>query len=255
MSPKPNDAPAGADVRARGDKLGDRQRIIAGGLGALVPVVLSLIVVDLETLRLEFTLLSVLSYALRAAGLFFLGALVGWAHKKEHDAFKVLQLGMAAPALLTTLINANRVSVPQTPQTAPTQASTLWFPGVIQSAYAQPPTPTAAATPQTPTIRQYKYPAETPAQQIKRGLFGVTAKNVWYVVVASHLKAQDAETEAAQVRAKGFVAQVYAPYGTNPYYSVIIGANLTQSDAQKLRTQAIQAGLPKDTYLWTFPQK
>lgn len=92
-------------------------------------------------------------------------------------------------------------------------------------------------------------------QQVYRGLFGATPKNVWFVISGSHPTREAAEKHAAEIRGKGFPAEVYAPYGNNPYYAVVIGSQMTLSEARQLRLKAIRSGLPKDTYLWTFPQR
>lgn len=69
-------------------------------------------------------------------------------------------------------------------------------------------------------------------------------------------KFEDAEKQAKQISEKwqGFEGEVYAPYGEDPYYAVVIGANLTYQEARQLRQRAIAAGFSKDTYLWTFPK-
>ena len=53
---------------------------------------------------------------------------------------------------------------------------------------------------------------------------------------------------------EGLTAEIFDPYGENPYYAVVIGANLGYKEAQKIRQDAIKAGFSKDTYLWTFPK-
>jgi hypothetical protein len=59
---------------------------------------------------------------------------------------------------------------------------------------------------------------------------------------------------ANEIRKRGFSADVYAPYAENKYYAVVIGAQLTLSQARQIRQDARLKGLPDDTYLWTFPQ-
>ncbi len=79
---------------------------------------------------------------------------------------------------------------------------------------------------------------------------------MWFVIAGSHIKLGDAQRQAQQINRKwpDFSGEVYAPYGGNPHYAVVIGANLTYEEAQKLLQRAIAAGLSKDTYLWTFPK-
>ena len=104
-------------------------------------------------------------------------------------------------------------------------------------------------------LKQFSMPKETSSQQIARGLFGSVAKNVWFVIAGSHPTKEAADRQADGIRRRGFSADVYAPYGGNQFYAVVIGAQLSLSQAQQLQTRAIASGLPKDMYLWTFAQR
>lgn len=213
------------------------------GLGGIAPVLLSLVVIDLQTLLLDLTLLAVLSYLIKVLALFAIGGLVGWLNKTESDAVKLFQLGIAAPALITAAINGGRITLPEK-ATEPSVSSSI---SIVSQTYAQP---TLAQE-----VKQFSLPQETPRQQIYRGLFGATPKNVWFVISSSHPTQEAAEKQAADCRKKGFSADIYAPYGSNPNYAVVIGSQITLSEARQLRLKAIKSGLPQDTYLWTFPQQ
>lgn len=223
-------------------KAGGRQRFMVAGLGGITPVLLSLIVIDLQTILLNVTALAVASYVIRVLALFAVGGLVGWLNRNEVDPVKLFQLGIAAPALITAGINGGRITLPDTP-TQPA-SHTSW--SVVSEAYAQ--------NPPAGDVKQFSLPNETATQQIYRGLFGRVARNVWFVIAGSHVTKQAAERQAQEIRRRGFSADVYAPYGGNPHYAVVIGAQMTRSKAQQLQQKAIASGLPKDTYLWTFPQ-
>ena len=203
----------------------------------------------LETLLLALTPIALISYLIRVVILFAVGGFVAILNRGEDDPFKVFQLGIAAPALITAFINGNNVTILKTPANPHAAISTIRFSAeytsLIPSTYAQ--------ASEQKEIKKFSLPKETAIQQFYRGILGSTPKNVWFVIAGSHLKEEDAERQAQQLRAKGFSADVYAPYGGNPYYAVVIGAQLTLSEAQQLRLRAINAGLPKDTYLWTFP--
>ncbi|UCH03099.1 MAG: SPOR domain-containing protein [Candidatus Bathyarchaeota archaeon] len=223
-----------------------RKKIIIGGLGALTPVIMNLLVVDFQVLLLKITFWATLGYVIRIIILFYLGGLVAFLHKDENTPFKIFELGIVAPALITALLNAANIETPKLPAEAGGNPS-----GSIIStplAYGQT---TPKEEPKT-----FSLPEETRTQQIWRGLTGSSPKNVWYVIVGSHLKLEDAERQVQQIaqEKKGFRAEVYAPYGENPYHAVVIGANLTHKQAQQLQQRAIAAGFPKDTYLWTFPK-
>lgn len=93
---------------------------------------------------------------------------------------------------------------------------------------------------------------ESPTQKFLRGFLGLQSKNVWFVIAGSHLREDDAQVQAKEIRSIGFEANVYEPSEGKKYYSVVIGSFLEYSDAKQLRQKAIEAGLPKSTYLWTF---
>lgn len=225
--------------------LSDRQRFLFAGVGGIMPTLLNLIVIDLETLLLSVTALSIASYLIRVLALFAIGGVVGWLNRSERDPIKLFQLGIAAPALITAAMNGGRVSLPEAPPPANQQVS--WH--ILSQAYAQ--------TNSSDTLKRFTMPQETSAQQFYRGFFGALPKNVWFVIAGSHTSQEAAEKQIRQIHDnyRNFTAEVYAPYGNNPYYAVVIGAQLTIQDAKRLQQQAISAGFPKDTYLWTFPQR
>ena len=82
-----------------------------------------------------------------------------------------------------------------------------------------------------------------------------SAGQVWHVIAGSYINPQNATSAALQINKifPDFHADVYAPYGGNPNYAVVIGANLTQSDASALTDKAIKAGLPSGAYYKTLP--
>lgn len=228
--------------------LSARNRFLIGGMGGIAPVVVNLVVIDLETLLLSVTLLVVISYLIRVVVLFVIGGFVTLLNK-ERDPFKIFQLGIAAPALITAFLNGNQVSASRqahlprvTPAVMLSTSDSLFVP----LAYAQ--------TPGQPPRKQFALPNETAAQQISRGLFGTVQKNVWFVIAGSQRQVEDAERQAQHIREIGFSAEVYEPYGGNASYAIVIGAGLSRAEAQQLRDKAIKAGLAQDTYLWTFPE-
>jgi hypothetical protein len=216
-----------------------RQKVFIGGLGALTPIIASLLVVDLRVLSVDITAAAVIAYLVRVILLFYLGGIVAFLHRDENNAVKLFELGIAAPALITGMIAGVQRDIPKNPK-----SSSAW----IQTVHAQSP---AAVT--VGPFKKFTYPAESLGEQIQRGLFGKMSERVCFVIAGSYLKLEAAGTFAEKYKKKGFDAEVYEPYGDNPYYAVVIGSNLTRKDAMKLRQRAINSGLPKDTYLWSFP--
>jgi hypothetical protein len=231
--------------------LSNVERFVVAGIGGLAPVLLNLFVIDLDTLLLGVTPLAVVSAAIRSLALFGVGGFVGWLHKKETDRVKLFQFGIAAPALIIAFMNGNQIAVPRVGTSAPSKVAATFLLDVVASANAQ----SASLGVQNAGIKQFSYPKESPTQQVLRGAFGVISKRLWFVICGSYPDAAQAQQSAQTVRARGFNADVYAPYGDTKYYAVVIGANLSFEDAQELKTKAIKSGLSTDTYLWTFPDQ
>lgn len=223
-----------------------RKKIFIGGLGALTPILMNLLVVDFRALQVNITTFSVIGYILRVVILFYLGGLVAFLHKDEKSPVKLFQLGITAPALITALLNAGNVEVPKAAAEGPGTPVSIGM--LISSAYAE--------TSQPLEIRKFSHSEESQTQQLFRGLTGSTPQKVWFVIESSYLKLEEAKAEAEKITKSntGFNGSVYAPYGSNRLYSVVIGSNLTQDEAQQLRQRAIAAGLSRDTHLWTFPR-
>ena len=85
------------------------RRGLLGGVGALLPVSVSLLAVDLPKTFEQTSVLVLLGWVLKAGVLFFLGALVAGLHRDERSPIKLLELGVVAPALITTLVNGAQV--------------------------------------------------------------------------------------------------------------------------------------------------
>jgi len=222
------------------------QKILFGGLGALTPVVMNLLVVDLNVLFLNLTLVAGLAYLTRVAILFALGGLVAFLHKDEKSPLKLIQLGIAAPALITGFLNGGQITVPKAPAHSDAKViSSLEF---IPSAYAQ--------INQEQRTKTFSLPKESVIEQFQRGFTGSVPKRVWFVIVGSYSSRENAEKAAKKIEAefgsKGFKPEVYAPFSGNPNWKVVIGSNLTAEEAEPLRQRAVTAGLPKDIYVWTF---
>jgi SPOR domain len=226
--------------------MSNSKRFLISGVGASVPLLVNLTVLDLRTLYLGVTVFVLAGYAVRQLALFSIGGLVGLFNKEE-DPLKLFQLGIAAPALISAMINANQVRVPNAAvspaATASSSNSSIPFGGSVALAQELP----------KQELKTFSLPQGTISEEWSRGLFGSIPTNVWYVIAGSFLNKENAEKRALEVRQKGFPAEVYAPYSNSKVFTVVIGAQLTRSDATTLRTKAIRAGLPEVPYLWTFP--
>ena len=228
------------------------KKIFIGGLGALTPIIINLLVIDLTVLFINLTILAVFGYLIRVVVLFYLGGLVAYLHKDEKSPFRIFELGIIAPALLTALINANNVEVPNVAHAATgTKTSYNIF---ISSVYAQTD---SVNDKQQEQLETFSMPDESFLQQVGRGLLGIKPKNVWFVVAGSFLSLNDAKKQMQKINAmkKNYRAKIFNPYGRDPHYRVVIGANLILKRAQLIQKKAIAEGISNGATIWTFPEK
>jgi len=230
---------------AKKNCLDTKTRIAIGAIGGISPIIISLLVVDIVQLFNETGLMDGIGLGIRFFVLIFIGGMVGYLHNQEEEPFKLFQLGIAAPALLTTAINGNSIAN-QTLMKEHSAASEYHF--FIKSAHA--------ADTNYKNLSDFKDPQINNAQLFLRGLIGTklfSDKEDWYVIIGSHKNIKNAKAQVASVKAKKYKAKIYEPTSGSKYYSVVIGANLDLERAEKLKAQAIKHGLAKDTFI--MPRK
>jgi hypothetical protein len=148
------------------EELGLSKRLFIGCLGALAPILVNLYVVDLQTTLTNLLPLKALSYAVRVLAL----CVIVYLNSDEVLPAKLFQLGIMAPAMLTSMLNGAAIAnkTPSNPTTTP-PAHSSWL--LIPEASAQP----AAAPQVAPTVRDCTKPQDpTVSQQILKGLVGIT---------------------------------------------------------------------------------
>jgi hypothetical protein len=218
------------------------QKLILGAVGAVTPLALNLLVVDQLTLA-NLTFLTFIGYTIRVLVLLGLGSLIVYLNIDESNRVRVFQLGLAAPALITALLNgANQRSLLQSQQFVTPPTAGIF----VATVHAQ----------ETERPRQFVIPKESQGEQVWRGLTGSRSDRVWFVIAKREETKEAAELSAAYVNGtfKGFHAVVFEPYQGRGSWSVVIGAGLTRADAMTLRHKAVQAGMA-DADLWTPPDE
>jgi hypothetical protein len=213
-----------------------------GGLGALTPILINFLALDHEVVFSHLKPFAVLGYALRVVILFYLGGVVAFLHKNEKSELRFFELGIIAPAILIAMINAGQANPKNALPSPPT--------GIVFDLF-----PTAYAQADEKKVKDFSPPSETLGEQFWRGLTGARSARLWFVIAGSHLKIEDAEKQAQRINDGygNFHAEVYDRYRENPYYAVVIGYNLSYKEAASLKQKAVEAGLPRDTYLWKYP--
>ena len=90
-----------------------RKRFLLGGGGALMPVLVSILAVDVGAQLIagqSYSAAEILGTAIRYTVLFIIGGFVAYLHVDEEKPFKLFELGIAAPALITSLVTANGIA-------------------------------------------------------------------------------------------------------------------------------------------------
>lgn len=231
-----------------------RQKVALGGAGALTPIILNLLVVDATRSLRELTLLVVAGYLLKVISLFYLGGMTAALHRQEQDPLRVFELGIVAPALLTTFINGSRAEKhneqPPNPA-AVAQALTWLLPSDLIAA--------EVGGQQVYSFRQA--PPETIAQQFLRGLVGQASRGPWFVCLRPmELGLADANRLADDLRRRLRVsARVYnadgGPSGRpggGTAYTVVIADWTTEDAARAIGQQAREHGVA-NVFEWMRP--
>ena len=136
-----------------------RQKMILGAVGAVTPLALNLLVVDQLTL-VNLTLLACVGYTIRLLVLVGLGSLIVYLNIDEANRMRIFQLGVAAPALVTALLNgANQRALLQNQQFVTPQTASI-FVATLQAQEKSAP------------AREFTIPKETQGEQVWRGLTG-----------------------------------------------------------------------------------
>lgn len=221
-----------------------KKKIMIGGLGALTPIILNLLAVDYKLIFINITLAVFLGYAVKVIILFYLGGLVAYLHKNENSPVKIFELGIVAPALVTTLLNSANIRVNQP---VPKEHTRL----------LQVP-PVMAQTNIQKSINTFQKPQESVIQQFWRGLTGIKAepKYIWHVITEKEKNKNKAVLKAEKITKKdnGFKAVVFQAYDKKNEYLIVIGSYLEFKEAEELKKKAVKTGYRK-TYLWKIPEK
>jgi len=230
-----------------------------GALGSTLPVALNFINADPTTLFMKISLFEILGHIAISLTLIYIAILMVW-FNKEKDSRKAFQIGAVAPMLAVALLGTNKISklnddierhqaqikdlvceydktkCDLSEKTAETRLGLkLHF---FSIAYAQ----------DIEELRD-KHRTQSVFRQFWAGFTGVDDYN-WFVIVGSHINADDAEAQKKLLEESGYNAKVFPPFENNEYYGVMLASFVSYPEANAIRQNALKNGLPKDTYLW-----
>lgn len=230
-----------------------------GAAAGITPLVVSLISVEAELILDIFAPKILIGYLIKTAGLMALGAFVVFVNS-ESDYKKAFQLGIMAPALIVGTINASNFSDAKreildleselgghSPAISSSRLDTSYLPensgpvfSLIGNAYAGGTNNLAG-----------KHNAPSTASLIWYGMAGKIS-NGWFVIVGSHTQKREADSQARQLKNKGYDARTFPSLENSGGFSVAIGSYLSLEEARTLRQKALADGLSKDTRLWKW---
>jgi len=88
-----------------------QRRFLLGGAGAVLPVMISVVTLDIATyVSGGFSWSQIIGITIRYSLLFLVGGFVAYLHDDEDKPFKLVEIGVAAPALITSLVAGNAVT-------------------------------------------------------------------------------------------------------------------------------------------------
>lgn len=84
------------------------KRFLLGGAGAILPVTISVVTLDIATYLSDgFSWSQIIGITIRYSLLFAVGGFITYLHDDENKPFKLVEIGVAAPALITSLVAGN----------------------------------------------------------------------------------------------------------------------------------------------------
>lgn len=208
----------------------NKERLILGGLGALIPSACNLLLVDFHNVVLQMDMVGLLGYAIRVLILFALGAFLAYVHKDEVNAWKVVQLGLGVPALAISILNAgNSVH-------GPTKVTAIESALYSTVASLSPISEAAAQEAPSTDLKSLTLKEQSSLSRLFHGFTGTPRKHVWFVIADTAPTADEARKKAAQINQQlsNIRAEVYRPDQSDQAYPVVVGRDLELQDAQEL---------------------
>ncbi|WP_300673909.1 SPOR domain-containing protein [Desulfoluna sp.] len=236
----------------------EKKCVFIGAFAAIMPILANLVSIDAALITSSFKTTIMIGYVIKVIVLMILGGFIVYINT-ETDNKKAFQLGVMAPAIVIGMLNANNLKNAEDEinvlkkQDSKFESSQLYLSPdseLLSHKFTLTKCLSFCSTAYANTlIGQHGTPSK--AKLIWYGISG-NISNGWFVFVGSYKNKDDAKEQAASLRSKGYDAQVIEPFGSNKYYGVALGSYITLDEAEKLKTQALQDGLPEDTYLWKW---
>ncbi|HYO82374.1 MAG TPA: SPOR domain-containing protein [Bryobacteraceae bacterium] len=111
----------------------------------------------------------------------------------------------------------------------------------------QPASANVRSAPVSPQAKPAQVPPKTSNEERPR----TDAQGSWTVIAATYRNFDAAQKRASRLKTayKDCACSVYPDKGQGSNYYVIVSSNLSRAAADQLRTRAVRAGLPRDSYV------
>jgi len=233
------------------------QRVIFGGLGGLVTLLVSAAAIDAAVVFSHLTFVVFFAYAFKTVISFSIGGMVGFFFGADDTkAVGVFIKGIAAPALLATYLNGHQVNVQQ-------NAKMLYKSDFVATAYADDVRPTEKNVANVPVVvkcddlnipvHEFKRKEEGLAEQLSRAVLN-TQKDDLYLVIgvfdnedALCKKVMSLKENPERLNNWKWT-QVYGridnsdPDKPHIHFYLALSSHLNQEDAKELLDKAIASG-------------
>lgn len=108
------------------------------------------------------------------------------------------------------------------------------------------PAPSRSKNKPSPQVRARQAPAH--------GAAAPSGAAVWRVIVYTYNKREDAERRVGTINQKNpnLKAEVFSVAGDSAPYLVVVGGSMNRDQAKRFRQEAVNSGMPRDSYLQNF---
>lgn len=203
-----------------------KERFLYGGLGACIPMLLQLLQVDAKLMFVGFSTVVFAGYVVRSVVLFALGGTLAAAHKNGVSPLQLIQLGMAAPALLLSFVNGQNVQLPSTP--AMSQIRIV--------SYADAATVSPAVRIGEWEVKEFR----PPERSFKQAIFSQASDQIYFIVYHESSDIRDIANTAIAIRDElkhknlNIQPSIYTPPDHSRYFITLGGEYLSEKQMIEL---------------------
>jgi hypothetical protein len=200
-------------------------------------------------------MLALFGYIVKSIVLFAVGGFFGYYYSEEKEPLKLIQLGLAVPALLLSIANGSNVPTAKIgdPKNSEVRQSNVLT--IDAAVYAAEDAGTGSKPAKMPGIKRFTLPSLSPFQQFWQGVTSRPLERVWFVIAADDLDLESAKKTVEDLKSKHpeLQPELFYKFGDDHRYAVVIGKHMEYEDAVKLRNKARTSEDLKSAFIWSLP--